>query len=107
MNDPNSRSNFCKTKCIDEDLIFCPNSQFTGGNCCERTESCPKYEFCSNTSPGAPTLFKYLSCPNEPACEEKEIYPSYSNEILMRSIDKYTYKFVKNDICGYIIYAPW
>ena len=73
--------------------------------CCSANEFCTKYEFCSEDNPGAPKFFKYLSCPNEAACEEKEIFAEYDSEVV-RIVDKYTHSFVLNDVCSYIIYAP-
>lgn len=47
-----------------------------------------------------------MVCPNEPACEDKVIIPEYNGEILKRSVDKYEYKFVKDDVCSYIVKSP-
>jgi len=38
MSDENSKSNKCKVNCIDEGLIFCPNSVWSGGKCCTLEE---------------------------------------------------------------------
>ena len=107
MNEAKSRSNLCKLECIDEGRIFCPNAVWSGGKCCEVTERCPKDMYCTNDNPKAPNLFKYLLCPNEPACESKVIYPKYDGEVLIRTVDQYEHKFVQDDVCGYIIYSPW
>ena len=48
-----------------------------------------------------------MVCPNEAACESKKVYPKYNGEVLTRAVDKYTYAFVQNDVCGYIVHAPW
>jgi len=47
----------------------------------------------------------YLTCPNEAACGEKDIYPGY-NETLVREIDHYNHNFVQNDVCSFVIHAP-
>jgi hypothetical protein len=69
MNDPQIMSNSCKIDCIDAGFIFCPNANYSGGNCCTKEEfangECPRAEFCSNDNPRAPNIFKYLTCPNE------------------------------------------
>ena len=105
--DPNTKSNKCKTECIDEGFNYCPDSIFQGGKCCAPDEACPRYEFCTYDNKKAPLYFKYLACPNEDACEEKVIIPNYDGEVLKRAVDKYEYKFVKDDVCSYIVYAPW
>jgi hypothetical protein len=77
-------SNKCKKTCIDDGKNFCPNASWTNGYCCGLDENCPRSDFCSNDNPNAPNLFKYLACPNEPACESKNIYPKYTGEKLTR-----------------------
>ena len=52
-------------------------------------------------------MFKYLSCPNEQACEGKNMYPNYNGEVLTRTVDRYIYNFVRDDVCSYIIHAPY
>lgn len=94
-------------ECIDEGLTYCANANYSGGYCCEPTEDCPRAQHCSTDNPRAPPMFNYMVCPNEAACESKKIYPKYSGEVLTRAVDKYTYAFVQNDVCGYIIHAPW
>ena len=98
--------NMCKKECIDKGKNFCANSNWSAGYCCDKSESCPRSSVCSNDNPRAPAIFKYFSCPNEAACGTKEITPKYSSEVITRSIDKYTYNFVENDVCGYVIHAP-
>ena len=98
-------SNKCKTLCIDEGMNFCSNSNYSGGYCCKADETCPKVHICSLDNPRAPAMFKYLACPNESACESKNIYPSYSGEVLTRTVNKYK-NFVRNDVCSYIIHTP-
>jgi len=100
-------SNKCKNLCIDSGKNFCPNSNFSGGYCCEKDESCPRVGPCSEDNPNAPNFFKYLACPNESACESKNIYPSYNGEVVLRTVDKYNYNFVQDDVCSYIIHSPW
>ena len=74
-NDPLTRSNRCKTECIDNDLNYCINENLDGGTCCELNEDCPRSSICSNDQPKAPNMFKYMACPNEQACGTKYIYP--------------------------------
>jgi hypothetical protein len=50
-------------------------------------------------------MFKYLACPNEAACEGKNLYPNYDGTRLVRQVDKYN-NYVLNDICSYIVYSP-
>lgn len=84
-NDPNSMSNKCAVSCIDLQRNFCPNSEFTGGYCCDKEDSnCPKASICSLDNPRAPFMFMYLSCPNEAACGTKELKPSYDGTVLTR-----------------------
>jgi len=100
-------SNKCKTLCIDEGKNFCPSADHDWGTCYESNERpTSKADFCSEDNPNAPSFFKYLTCPNEAACGTMEISPSYSGEILYRAIDSRTHKFVKEDVCSYIIKAP-
>lgn len=83
-------SNSCKTKCIDKFYKFCPLSNYKGGYCCKRDEDCPRSNICSTDNPRAPNFFKYVACPNEPACENKQIYPGMDGEAVVRQVDKYT-----------------
>lgn len=106
MNDENTKSNFCKLKCIDEQKNFCVNSAFNGGRCCEPDETCQRSIWCSYDNKKAPRMFKYLLCPNEQACESKYMIPKYDGSILTRMVDKYTYKFVQNDVCSYVVRGP-
>ncbi len=99
-------SNRCKLLCIDEEKNFCPNSNYSAGYCCAIEEACPKAEICSEDNPRAPLIFKYLACPNEAACESKNLYPNYNGEVLTRTVDKYINNFVREDVCGYIVHAP-
>lgn len=77
------------------------------GYCCRRDENCPRASICSEDNPKAPNLFKYLVCPNEAACESKEMTPEYDGTILKRVVDRYDEKFVKDDVCSYIIKSPY
>lgn len=105
--DPSNRSNLCKTGCIDKNFNFCLNSAGNGGFCCLANEQCPKFSYCSYDNQRAPAMFKYITCPNEPACGTKSIYMEYdSEEPFFRKIDKYNHNFVKNDVCSYIIHSP-
>ena len=48
FNDPNTKSNLCKTDCIDKGYNFCPNTILSSGYCCKLWEDCPKLNsFCS------------------------------------------------------------
>ena len=96
----------CKTDCIDLDLNFCATADYTKGFCCRMDETCPRGSICSEDNPKAPNFFKYLVCPNEPACESKEMTPEYDGTVLKRVVDKYEHKFVKDDVCSYIIRTP-
>ena len=107
MNEEKSKSNLCKEKCIDEGKTFCPNTAWSGGKCCEIGEQCPRDIYCSSDNPKSPRFFKYLMCPNELACEGKQIYPTYDGVVLKRAVDEYTNKFLLGDVCGYIAYSPW
>ena len=115
--DPITRSNKCKTQCIDLGNNFCLSAGKEGGECIEKST----LEFvaadiknnsimCSEDNPKAPKWFKYLTCPNEPACGSQDIYPSYDNQDIesqyIREIDQYTNNFVLNDVCSYIIHPP-
>jgi len=60
---------------------------------------------CSEDVSDAPKWYKYLACPNEPGCGDKDIYPGYM-EVVTREIEQYTSYFVKNDICSFIVHAP-
>jgi len=51
-------------------------------------------------------MFKYVACPNEAACEGKNIYPKYNGEEIVRIVDKYNNQMVMNDVCSYIIHSP-
>jgi hypothetical protein len=100
------KSNQCKNECIDKDMNFCATSDYTKGFCCRKDEKCPRASICSEDNPKAPSLFKYLVCPNEAACESKQITPEMDGTILKRSVDKYEFKFVKDDVCSYIVKTP-
>jgi len=75
MSNPLTASNSCKKLCIDEGKNFCANGAWNGGYCCLPTENCPKADLCSEDNEKAPKFFKYLACPNEAACESKNLYP--------------------------------
>lgn len=105
------KSNYCKSECIDKFYIWCPNASHTAGYCCKVDEfnkgECPKAEYCSNDNERAPNFFKYITCPNEAACGTKIIKDiKYDGTVYTRAVDKYSYNFVLNDVCSYIIYAP-
>lgn len=51
-------------------------------------------------------MFKLWVCPNEAACESKFMTPNYNGEVLTRMVDKWTYSFVKNDVCSYKVTSP-
>jgi len=89
------------------DMNFCASADYSKGYCCKKDEVCPRASICSFDNPKAPRLFKYLVCPNELACESKEITPEYDGTVLKRSVDKYNQKFVKDDVCSYIIKSPY
>lgn len=75
-------SNKCKDLCVDSNKNYCANSNFSGGFCCDLLENCPRSDLCSEDNPRAPNIFKYLTCPNEGACESKNIYPKYNGEVV-------------------------
>jgi len=96
------------------------------GYCCEVGENCPtgittydpRYKLAKNwcsdynkNVENVPLTFKYMVCPNEPACGDngnKFITPALNGEVLRRDINRYdsTYKFVDGDICAFIIKNP-
>lgn len=123
MSAPKSKSNFCKTKCIDRGQVFCPTDNYEGGVCCHPGEICPAgkndydprfYQaatWCSNHNEDAPDRFKYLVCPNELACGDdgrKFIEPPLDGEVITRAIEKYDSSrlFLDNDICAWVIRNP-
>lgn len=101
--DPDLKSNLCKNECIDMEFNFCAVGDYSKGFCCRKDEVCPRASICSEDNPKAPLLFKYLVCPNEAACESKVMQPEYDGTVLKRTVDKYDHKFVKDDVCSYII----
>jgi hypothetical protein len=108
FNNPNQKGDKCKTNCIDVGSNYCANANFSGGYCCSPKEDCPRAEICSFDNKRAPPQFKYIVCPNEAACEGKFMRPKYDETVVLtRAIDKYTYGFVKNDVCSYIVESPW
>ena len=108
FNNPNQKADQCKTKCIDVGSNYCANANFSGGYCCSPKEDCPRAEICSFDNKRAPPQFKYIVCPNEAACEGKFMRPKYDETVVLtRAIDKYTYRFVKDDVCSYIVESPW
>ena len=97
-----TKSNKCKTECIDKNLVFCSSEDYTAGTCYDpNTESVNKINHCSNDNPNAPKMFRLWVCPNEPACESRFMTPTYDGEVLRRTVDKYTYSFVRDDVCAY------
>ena len=96
------RSNRCKNDCIDNELNYCISENMDGGYCCPLGVDCPKASICSEDNPSAPFMFKYMACPNEPACGTKYITPPMNGSI-ERSQDTYTYNFVVNDVCTYFV----
>ena len=106
LDDDKSKSNKCKSLCIDKKLKYCAGQDFMEGNCCDKKKDpvCPKGKttfdprfnmeenWCSDRNPKAPISFKYLLCPNEVACGDngsKFIMPAMSGELLTREIDKF------------------
>jgi len=80
-----------------------------GGTCYDDGESFQRnnFDMCSDTNSRAPTMFKYMTCPNEDACGKQDITPSYSGEVLYREIDKYNHIFAPPDVCTWRIIAPY
>ena len=118
-----SKSNFCKTLCLDEDMIYCPTDNYAGGVCCEEGEFCPAgkndyddrfYQsvvWCSNYNQDAPAPFKWVVCPNEETCGDggrKFISPPLDGEVITRAVDKYTRSklFLDGDVCSWVIRNP-
>lgn len=91
----------CKEDCIDKDLNFCPNTDFTSGNCCEG-DDCRNGFVCSSDSPKAPHSFKYFTCPNNEVCGDRSIKVSgkhRGDNRIQRSVEK----IQVNDLCSYKI----
>ena len=64
----------CKSSCIDKGDNFCLNANTQSGRCYDDDEATNNWGlYCSEDNPNAPDMFKYLVCPNEPACEDKYI----------------------------------
>lgn len=106
---PNEKSNFCKTRCIDKGLIYCPNADYQNGYCCKPGENCPREGVCTNDDPKAPDWFKYVLCPNEAECGnnyQKIIVPNLDSTPTIYSIYNDGFRFDRGDMCGYIIEAP-
>merc|ERR1711935_656373 len=121
MKGPKTKSNMCKTECIDQEKVFCPTDNYAGGICCEKDEFCqagkddydPAFyqsvAWCSNRSPNAPNWFKFIVCPNELTCGDngrKFISPPTSGQAVTREIDKHVNLFLDNDICSWVIRNP-
>jgi hypothetical protein len=106
-NHPITRSNTCKSKCIDEGKNYCVNANRTGGYCCDEFTNCAPWKktICSEDNPRAPKWYKYFVCPNEKVCGDQDIYPKY-DDVTIREIEQYNGYFVKNDVCSYVIHAP-
>ena len=96
----------CKVDCIDNFKTFCPSANFQAGFCCKSNEDCPRATICSNDNPGAPEMFKYVTCPNVKACDLKNIYPKRDGKVITRQVDTKTNQMVKDDLCSYIIHTP-
>lgn len=118
-----SKSNRCKTLCIDQNLIFCPTDNYAGGVCCHQGEFCPaginNYDdrfyqsvtWCSNYNEWAPNEFKYVVCPNENSCGDggrKFIMPPLTGETVTREIEKHDMGslFLDEDVCSWVIRNP-
>lgn len=52
-------------------------------------------------------MFKLFVCPNEAACEGRDLSVPVDGEVMTRMVDKWTYSFVENDVCSYRITPPW
>jgi len=100
------KSNNCKKECIDRGHHFCASKDLTVGMCCYPSVNCDRYAICSDANKDAPKMFKYLSCPNEAECGDKNIFPQKGTTIT-RMVDKYGANgFVSNDVCSYIVHSP-
>ena len=121
LKNPKSKSNLCKTECIDKGNVFCPSDNYEGGLCCSTIENCPPgrstdrnfYQtsvWCSNHNPhGTPDVFKWFVCPNEASCGDngkKYIIRPLDGEVITRAIDKDNNLFLDNDICAWVIKNP-
>jgi len=106
MSASDSKSNKCKLECIDEGKNFCLSADGSQGICYDSSERYTKYDYCSFDNKLSPSRFKYWVCPNEAACGSREISVPYTGEVIIRSIDKWSQKFVLNDVCNYIIRSP-
>ena len=68
MKDDKSKSNLCKSDCVDLELVFCAGNNYQEGKCCDpitepvcpkgRTDFDPRFKqtqnWCSNRNPDAP-----------------------------------------------------
>lgn len=100
-------SNMCKTECIDNGDNFCLASNTASGRCYSDDENTSGFGlYCSEDNENAPNEFKYLVCPNEPACGEKYIEPGIDGEYEIRQVDKWDNLMLKNDVCSYIVRGP-
>jgi len=121
MKDSKTKSNFCKTKCIDKGKVFCPSDNYKGGICCDSKETCTPgrstdrnfYQttaWCSDYNPpDTPDIFKWFVCPNEATCGDdgkKYIIPPLNGETITRAIDKDNNLFLDNDICAWVVKNP-
>ena len=97
------QSSVCK-KCIDQNFIYCPNSDLQSGFCCSQSEknSCPKAGACSSDFE-IPQI-KYQLCPSEvkDCLYPRTIVPTNSSTIFYQ----YTGQFKDGDLCTYRIQAP-
>ena len=97
----------CKSSCIDKGDNFCLNANTQSGRCYDDDEATNNWGlYCSEDNPNAPDMFKYLVCPNEPACENKYIQPQYDGENSIRQIDKWDHNMLKGDVCSFIVRGP-
>lgn len=106
---PDMKSNMCKIACIDRGYNFCLHQNKSSGECCDDEDSCNKldedieWSICSEANPKAPSLFKYMVCPNEDECGYKDLWPR-KNETYTRVVNRFSGNYVVNDICSYIVH---
>eukprot|EP00347_Sterkiella_histriomuscorum_P017074 403350765 len=97
----------CKTDCLDTGQKFCPNADFTLGNCCQQSENCQITYLCSDQAPLTSAL-RYFTCPIQIKCgngNSKYVDTTSYTVNKVVTYNKSIGNLVTGDVCSFQYYS--